>query len=195
MNNCFEKLNITIPASHSIYEECKHFEYNIITNVLGKKTTFPQYNIQHPEIYFKGEAILDLIKEYQLSAKIFSVSPGWCYTWHKDKFREWSVNLNLSGGSDNLTMFAHEFPNGLRPVLSFEEYTYFPYTKLTYEPNTAYLINTQIPHCSINFGSEPRYFLTLGQFVKHEVESSKNLTVDLEGYKKLITSLKSNNFI
>ena len=194
MNNCYEKLNIKLSPDNQLFEDCKHFEYDIRVNHVGKKNTFPQYNLKNYKHYFHNEPILALIEKYNLEPKIFQVAPGWFYNWHRDGFRQAAFNLTLSKSNDYLVLFAHEFPNYNKPQITLEGYSYFPTTRIQYEQDTMYLVNTQIPHCSINTGTEPRYLLTIGNFTNFLIDSAKNNEPDIAYYKSLVEMLTNDGF-
>ena len=183
MNNCFEKLNIKLPKNNKLFDDCKNFDYVRVVNHVGKKNTFPQYNLTNYRQYFYNEPILELIEKYKLEPKIFQVEPGSAF------------NLSLSRNSDSVVLFAHEYPNYNKPYITMESYSYFPTTRIQYEQDTLYLVNIQIPHCSINVGTEPRYLLTMGNFTKVLVDSFENNEPDIEYYKSLIETLTIDGFI
>lgn len=195
MNNCYEKLNIKLSPDNLLFKDCKNFEYNQFVNHLGKKHTFPQYVLRQYSKYFHNETIINIIEKYNLEPKIFKIDPGWVYNWHRDGFRHAAFNLPLSRDPNYLVLFAHEFPNYNKPQITLEGYPYFPTTRIQYEEDTLYLVNTQIPHCSINFGTEPRYLLTMGEFVNYQVDSSKNNEPDIVYYKSLIETLTLDGFV
>jgi hypothetical protein len=194
-NNCFEKLNIKLSPDNPLFDDCKNFEYIQKVNPVGKKNTFPQHNLTNYRKYFYNEPILKLIEKYNLEPKIFQVAPGWFYNWHRDGFRQAAFNLSLSRNSDSIVLFAHEYPNYNKPYITMESYSYFPTTRIQYEQDTLYLVNIQIPHCSINVGTEPRYLLTMGNFTKVLVDSFENNEPDIEYYKSLIETLTIDGFI
>jgi hypothetical protein len=195
MNNCFEKLNIKLSPDNKLFEDCKEFEYIQVVNHVGKKNTFPQFVLKDYKRYFHNEPILKIIEKYNLEPKLFQIEPGWFYNWHRDGFRHAAFNLPLSRDDDYLVLFAHEFPNYNKPQITLEGYSYFPTTRIQYEQDTLYLVNTQIPHCSINFGTEPRYLLTMAEFTNYVVDSAKNNEPDIPYYTALVDKLVFDGFI
>lgn len=195
MNNCFEKLNIKLSPNNQLFEDCKNFEYIQVVNHVGKKNTFPQHVLKNYRYYFQNEPILDIIEKYKLEPKIFQIEPGWFYNWHRDGFRHAAFNLPLTRNLDYLVLFAHEFPNYNKPQITLEGYSYFPTTRIQYEQDTLYLVNTQIPHCSINVGTESRYLLTMADFTNYIVDSAKNNEPDIGYYTNLVQKLTDDGFV
>ena len=186
MENCFKNINIELSIDNKIFKEYKNFSYQHvdISAALQRgrdpkdvvvSSTFKRVSL--PKNYFEGEAIDKLIKDFNLSLKIFLIEPGYVYNWHRDAYRHLAFNCMLGGNDDYLVLFAHEYPNGLSSSITFARYSYFPAARLVYSPRRFYTINTQIPHISINFGKEARYLLTLAEYEDNPLKTEKtNIT-------------------
>ncbi len=179
MTECFLETNLELSEDSKIFNEYKNFNYQHIDipNANGRErqssdvvtsSTFKRVSL--PRDYFKNEKIDNFIQKFNLSVKIFLIEPGYVYNWHRDTYRHLAFNCMLGGDDNYLVLFSHEYPNGLHPHVTFAHYSYFPFTRLIYNPRKFYILNTQIPHISINFGSEPRYLLTLAEYENKPLE-------------------------
>ena len=195
MNNCFTKLNFSLSPDNPLFEDCKKFTYSTDskgnsnihdTNKKNSYTTHPQCKIELT--YFENEPIMELISKFNLTPKVFKIMPNHCYSWHRDGYRKVGFNINLSSNTDYLVLFGHQIPNGI-PVT---DYKFFPVTTLEYDKNTLYLFNTQIPHMSVNYGTEDRYLLTLGCFLDSSLDNNFNDT-SYEYYSNLVNYFKEHN--
>ena len=172
-NNCFEKLNIGLLPTNKLFEDCKTFDYGHVdvakregkAGRIAEDVEVTATFRQHkvPLEYFKNEPILELIQEF---------------------------NLTLTQDDQYLVMFAHEHKKDL---FMPKDYIYFPYTRLTYEPNKFYLLNTQIPHNSINYGMVPRYVLSMGYYELDPLRTKGPITYDY--YYSTINKLKEKNLV
>lgn len=181
MPECFLKLKVKLSKDNPIYTEYKNLDYRHanIAKQQGREeaqsdikvtSTFKRADV--PMEFFKDEPILDVMREFGLVPKIFLVEPEHVYNWHRDIYRYAPLNLLVHGNDDYLVMFSHEYPNGKYPFVTYKDYDYFPYKRLIYEDNSFYLFNSQIPHIVINYGTEPRYLLTLSKFSNGPIEST-----------------------
>lgn len=200
MNLCFTELNFGLNPNNRLFEDCKTFDYGHVDvgrregkgartdDDVAVKATFRQHRVSLN--YFKDEPILALIQEFNLIPKILLIEPGHIYNWHRDTYRATAFNLMLTNDDQYLVMFAHEHPtNSFMPP----EYIYFPYTSIRYNYNQFYLLNTQIPHNSINYGTVPRYVLSMGYYELDPIRLKRGITYD--HYYTTIDKLKTKNLI
>lgn len=200
MNECFTKLNIGLLPTNKLFEDCKTFDYGHVdvARRAGKDgrvaddveviATFRQHKV--PLEYFKDEPILELIHEFNLLPKILLIEPGHIYNWHRDAYRATAFNLMLTQDDQYLVMFAHEHK---KDSFMPRDYIYFPYTNLNYETNQFYLLNTQIPHNSINYGTVTRYVLSMGYYELNPLKTKGPITYD--HYYSTINKLKEKNLV
>jgi hypothetical protein len=200
MNECFTKLSLGLSPSNPLFEDCKTFDYGHVdvTKNQGKEgrvthdvaisATFKQHKV--PQNYFENEPILELIQEFNLYPRILLIEPGYIYNWHRDVYRATAFNLMLTQDDQYLVMFAHEHK---KDSLMPRDYVYFPYTRLTYEPNQFYLLNTQIPHNSINYGTESRYVLSMGYYELNPLITKGPITSD--HYYSTVDKLKEKHLV
>ena len=78
-------------------------------------------------------------------AGILRLKPYRCYDWHVDQYRGVTVNCLLTPSIKTHCVFGK--PDGNE---------HFDFLELTYQPNTLYLFNTQVPHMVMNW-DETRY--------------------------------------
>jgi len=191
-NNCFEKLNITLPKDHPIFTDHLNYNYqHVDVKLYDSSRTFLRHSL--PADYFKGEPIHDLMKKYNLGAKIFLIAPGWFYNWHRDGFRMLSFNLLLTDDDDYLTLFAHEYPKEMQ--VNIAQFTHQQFSRLEYTPQTFYLLNAQIPHMAINYSKKNRYVLTLATFSKTPTATLLGGPADFTPYNNLVSDLAQQGLI
>lgn len=191
-NGCFEKLNITLPKDHPIFTDHLNYNYqHVDVQLYDSNRTFLRHNLTAD--YFKGEPIYDLMKKYNLGAKIFLIESEYQYNWHRDAWRMWSFNLLLTDDDDYLTLFAHEYPKEIN--LDITQFTYQRFSRLKYEPQTFYLLNAQIPHMAINYSKKNRYVLTLAAFSKTPTTTLLGGPADFTSYNNLVSDLDQQGLI
>ena len=191
-NNCFEKLNLKLSTNHSIFNEHLTFDYgHVDVRLYSENNTFLRYSL--PDDYFKGEAIYEVMQQYKLKAKIFLMEPGYLYNWHRDAWRNIAFNMLLTDDPNYILAFAHTY----RPaqIIDPNKFMYSPFTSLRYEPNTLYLLNSQIPHLVFNYGTVNRYLLTIAHYESQPVPSYFQKPADQTSYVATVTDLNSKGLI
>jgi hypothetical protein len=191
-NNCFEKLEIGIDKNHPIWDEHLTYDYgHVEIKSYDTNKTFLRTNL--PKDYFKNEPIYELMIKYNLTAKIFLIQSQWQYNWHRDAFRKIAFNLLLTDNPEYLTLFAHTYPTNQKT--NIENFIYSPTTRLTYEYNKFYLLNSQIPHIAINYSNIDRYVLTIANFEKEPVPTFYGESANFSFYKNIVTELTEQGLI
>ena len=191
-NNCFEKLNLHLSNNHPIWAEHLNYDYgHVDVRLYSEKKTFLRYSL--PDDYFKGEAIYEVMQQYKLKAKIFLMEPGYLYNWHRDAWRNIAFNMLLTDDPNYILAFAHTY----RPaqIIDPNKFMYSPFTSLRYEPNTLYLLNSQIPHLVFNYGTVNRYLLTIAHYESQPVPSYFQKPADQTSYVATVTDLDSKGLI
>lgn len=192
MNNCFEKLNISLSAENKLFSEYESFTYDY-ANVkeYERERTFLRCSL--PFSYFENEPIGELMKKKNLTAKIFLIQSSHLYNWHRDAFRYMSFNMMLSNNPEYLTLFADRYPTDQN--IDTRKFMYTPVTRLVYEPRVFYMLNSQVPHIAINYGITNRYLLTIGKFEKDPIPPFYSGTTDSTNYIDAVNELKNSNLI
>jgi hypothetical protein len=204
MIECFLQTNLKLSEDSRIFNEYKNFDYRHmdVPKIVGRErkaidvvpsSTFKRAKL--PGDYFKNEKIHDFIQEFNLMLQIFLIEPGYIYNWHRDAYRHLAFNCMIGGDDDYLVLWSHEYPNGLLPSVTFAHYSYFPTTRLIYNPRQFYFFNSQIPHISINFSSQPRYVLTMAEYVKEPLECHTTGIPDYDFYEATKEKLKNLGYI
>lgn len=191
-NGCYETTLFKLSENHPIFVEHTSWNYNHTDiKLYNKKNTFLRHSI--PTKYFAGEPIYDLMKEFNLSAKIFMMEPGTVYNWHRDAWRNIAFNLLLTDDPSYLTIFAHEHPAD--EDLAVSKFMYTPITKLIYEPRTFHLLNSQMPHLAVQYGKVNRYLLTIANYGATPVDSFYDKPADFSEYNNLVNTLTARGLI
>lgn len=99
--------------------------------------------------FFKRSSLFPLIEEHNASPLIFKINPLTWYDWHTDSTRQCAINLLLTGFNSHC-FFGDRVS---RDIVNL--------TELTYQPNTYYLLNTQVKHAVLNL-TQTRYVLSIG---------------------------------
>lgn len=190
-NGCFETTSIKLSDNNPIFTDHKNWDYeHKEVTLYDTKNTFLRCSV--PTEYFEGEPMYDLMKEYNLGAKIFKMDPGTVYNWHRDVWRNYAFNLLLTDDSDYLTIFAHDHP--AEQDLSPSKFMYVPITQVVYEPKTFHLLNARKPHAIVNYSKTTRYLLTVASWLQHPVVSIHN-KVDPAEYINMVNTLDGRGLI
>lgn len=199
MDICFKQLNLGLSPNNPLFEDCKRFDYDHVDVARreGKNgrtdqdvpvsSTFKQHRVSLD--YFKDEPILEVIQAFNLMPKILMIQPNHIYNWHRDSYRATAFNLMLSNDDNYLVMFCYDKEKNQVPPKGS---VYFPYVKLEYQPNKFYLLNTQVPHNSINYGTEPRYVLSMGYYELDPLDTEK---IGFYYYRNALAQLKDRNLL
>ena len=191
-NKCFEKLNLHLSNNHSLFTEHLTFDYgHVDVRLYSENNTFLIYSL--PNDYFKGEAIYDLMQEYNLKAKIFLMEPGYLYNWHRDAWRNIAFNMLLTNDPNYILAFAHNYQ--IDQPVEPTKFMYSPFTSLRYEPNTLYLLNSQIPHTVFNYGTINRYLLTIAHYEGEPVPSYFQKSANQISYITTVADLANKGLI
>lgn len=191
-NNCFETTTLKLSENHPIFTEHTTWDYgHTDIKLYNKKNTFLRHSL--PIEYFNGEPIYDLMKEYNLNAKVFMMEPGTVYNWHRDAWRNVAFNLLLTDDPNYLTIFAHEHP--INEDLTVTKFMYTPMTQIIYEPRTFHLLNSQKPHLAIQYGKINRYLLTIANYSKIPVDSFYARPANFSEYNDLVNALTARGLI
>lgn len=175
MEKCFIKLNLGIPEEHKIFKEYKSFVYDQVpvkNNVYNSAKTFKQHHL--PKDYFLGTELYNVMCDLNLHASIFLIESNHFYNWHRDAWRNISLNFTLSEDENYLVLFA--------PDADPKEHTgfmmYERYLELKYDYQKFVLFNTQIPHFTITTGMEDRYLLSIASYSGGPTNALKKLPCD-----------------
>jgi hypothetical protein len=192
MNNnyCYEKLNISLSADNRLLKEyrnlgCGHVD--VAGGFYSKSDTFKQCTV--PSEYFDNEPIKQIIDKYGLTPKLFLIEAGHVYNWHRDAFRNMTINMVLGDDPDYLVLFANNYPDTESPI-DVKKFMYQETTRIVYDPRALYVFNTQIPHISINYSKVDRYILTISNFQNTFVKYA-----DQSSYFRFVNELKEQKFI
>lgn len=175
MEKCFRKLNIGIPQDHKIFKEYSTFDYGhavVPDNAYDSSKTFKQYHL--PKDYFLGTEIHRVMCDLNLHASIFLIEANHFYNWHRDAWRNITLNLTLGEDENYLVLFAPD----ANPKESTGSMMYERFIELKYDYNKFVLLNTQIPHFAITTGIKDRYLLTIAHYSGKPTESLKNRPCD-----------------
>jgi hypothetical protein len=190
--DCFNKLTLDLPEDHKIFKEFRMFDYSQVEvkdKVYNKSKTFKQHHL--PKGYFEGTQLGEVINDLNLHASIFLIESNHFYNWHRDAWRNYTLNLTLDDDSDYLVFFAPDAdPNSPLHLMMYERYV-----ELKYDLRKFVLLNTQVPHITITRGPVNRYLLTVAHYSGAPTQSFKNLPCDFTEYKKIVTYLKEKNLI
>lgn len=96
------------------------------------------------------QTICSLIDRFKAQPVILKMNPMTFYRFHIDEFRHAALNL-LVDGWDSETFYGEATDN--EELMSI--------SKLEYEADSMYLLNTRLPHCVINRQNH-RYVFSLG---------------------------------
>ena len=191
-NNCFEKLNIGISKDHPIWKDHLTYDYgHVDVESYDRNKTFLRASL--PADYLKDEPIYELMVKYNLTAKIFLIQSEWQYNWHRDAFRKVAFNLLLTEDDDYLTLFAHKYPTD--KGVEIQNFIYNPTTRLIYDSNKFYLLNSQIPHIAINYSKVDRYVLTIAKYEKDPLPTFYGKPANLTTYENTTNELRSMGLI
>jgi hypothetical protein len=188
--DCFKKLTIGLPDDHKIFKEYLNFDYGQVevpNKIYDKSKTFKQYEI--PDGYFDDCSLGEIIKDLNLRASIFLIEGNHFYNWHRDAWRNFTINLTLNYDSDYLVLFAHD-ANQTEPAGLM---MYEPYTELKYDYKKFVLLNTQVPHITITQGPVNRYLLTVAHYSGEPSNSLKKLKSDFSEFEKISQYFKDRN--
>lgn len=175
MEKCFRKLNLGIPDDHKIFKEYKSFNYGHVevrNKIYDSSRTFKQHHL--PKDYFLGTELYKVMCDLNLEASIFLVEANHFYNWHRDAWRNMSLNLTLSEDENYLVLFAPDAD----PKVSARFMIYERCIELRYEYKKFTLLNTQIPHFTVTQGITDRYLLTIAHYSGKPTESQKKLPCD-----------------
>jgi hypothetical protein len=101
------------------------------------------------EILWEDSFMGNLANKRAFHAGILRMEPGTCYNWHVDTDRKVGLNMLLSDDGDSRCLF-----------LDGEPGVVFKTQELSYQPDTYYVFNTQVPHMVLNT-TRPRYLFSL----------------------------------
>jgi hypothetical protein len=155
------KLNLGIPKDHRLYRDYLNFSYDQVEvkdNMYDKSLTFKQLIL--PKDYFSGLEIGEIIDELGLVPKIFLIESYHVYNWHRDAFRNIAFNLTINPDTDYIVMFAPDFSIDK----SEKNMKYERIEEIRYDSGKFILLNTQVPHITINRGTTNRYLLTIAKY-------------------------------
>jgi hypothetical protein len=192
MTESFKKLKIKLSPDNKLYQDCKEFDFNHVEvkdKLYNKNRTFKQVRISLD--YFKNEEIFPVMEDLNLTPSVFLIEPKHCYNWHRDAWRNIAFNTMLNDNPEYLVLFAPDYPNDL-PA---NEIMYTRTEEVRYDPGQFVLFNSQIPHISINTGTENRYLLTIAYYSGEKTKSLKKEPVSYEEYSEVIQYLKDRNLL
>ena len=192
MKPYYSKMTFGLTENNQLFQDYSSFIFDhpeVPGKIYNKKNTFKQCVV--PLHYFENEPIEELIKEYQLRPVIFLIEAGYVYNWHRDSWRNSTFNLMLNDDLDYLVMFAKDYPD----TETAYKISYTPTVRLVYEEKNFYVLNTQIPHISINYGSVNRYLLTLAKYTSEPVVGHYGAVADQTPHLELIKDLEKRNLI
>lgn len=191
-NDCYETTSLRLSQTHPIFTEHTTWEYkHTDVKLYDKKNTFLRCSL--PDEYFAGESIYDLMKEFNLSAKVFMMEPGTVYNWHRDAWRNFAFNLLLTDDPSYLTIFAHDHPADEN--LLVHKFMYAPITQVIYKPRTFHLLNSQKPHLAVQYGNVNRYLLTIANYGPAPVASFYNKPADSTDYINLVNTFSERGLL
>ena len=101
------------------------------------------------EILWEDPFMGNLAEKRAFHAGILRMEPNTCYNWHVDTDRKVGLNMLLSDDGDSRCLF-----------LDGEPGVVFKTQELSYQPDTYYVFNTQVPHMVLNT-TRPRYLFSL----------------------------------
>jgi hypothetical protein len=101
------------------------------------------------EILLEDPFMGNLAEKRAFHAGILRMEPNTCYNWHVDTDRKVGLNMLLSDDGDSRCLF-----------LDGEPGVVFKTQELSYQPDTYYVFNTQVPHMVLNT-TRPRYLFSL----------------------------------
>jgi hypothetical protein len=101
------------------------------------------------EILRLDSFLVELASKRYFLAGILKMEPNTCYNWHVDTDRKVGLNMLLSDDGDSRCLF-----------LDGEPGVVFKTQELSYQPDTYYVFNTQVPHMVLNT-TRPRYLFSL----------------------------------
>jgi hypothetical protein len=193
MENCFRKLSLGLPEDHKIFKEYKSFDYGQVevkNKVYHSSKTFKQYQL--PKDYFLGTELFEVMKDLNLQASIFLIESGHFYNWHRDAWRNVTLNLTLSDDENYLVLFA--------PDANPKEHTgymmYERYIELKYDHKKFVLFNTQIPHFTITRGNTDRYLLSIAYYSGNPTNALKKLpSDDFTEFENVIQYFSNKNML
>jgi hypothetical protein len=137
---------MSVPVSASISE--KLFQY-----ALGTQNWTQYYNFRAvpvpSEILWEDPFMGNLAEKRAFHAGILRMEPNTCYNWHVDTDRKVGLNMLLSDDGDSRCLF-----------LDGEPGVVFKTQELSYQPDTYYVFNTQVPHMVLNT-TRPRYLFSV----------------------------------
>jgi hypothetical protein len=101
------------------------------------------------EILWEDPFMGNLAEKRAFHAGILRMEPNTCYNWHVDTDRKVGLNMLLSDDGDSRCLF-----------LDGEPGVVFKTQELSYQPDTYYVFNTQVPHMVLNT-TRLRYLFSL----------------------------------
>lgn len=192
MEKCFKKLSLELPEDHKIFSEFRTFDYNHVevkNKIYPKSKTFKQFALSKD--YFADTGLYEVMNDLNLYASIFLIEGFHFYNWHRDAFRNITLNLTLNNSSDYLVFFAPDADIN-EPAGNM---TYERYVELKYDNRKFVLLNSQVPHLSVTTGSENRYLLTVAHYSGEISNSLQGKPCDFSEYYRTVKYLDERGLI
>ena len=130
--------------------------FNFDASVLGR------------EEWLNNPALAQINQEFPIKqAGILKMDPHRGYDWHTDTERQLAINMVLP------TVQSTKHPSETLFSLDQGQAMQYSFHRMSYQPGSLYLFNTQVPHTVINFAL-PRYLFSV-EFLASDYTTYQNV--------------------